>query len=284
VTIVAVRFKKFSNERFRHKKFMFNPFAVLGVAPGASAESIRAAFTRLSTDYASDPAMAARLSQAYSILTNPNSSPEHATFDQLFDRFYSGSPQPPSADFSRAPTRSTDSSSLDIHVVVNCTLEEMYNQAVKLLTFVRRRESGACETKTIKITLTDGTEDHTTISLPKQGHRDLGKPPGNLMITILQQPHLRFSRVGADLFEPVVVSLRDAISRNCELRSIGVDGEEVVLVVGGVVQSGEEVRAVNRGMKRKDGTRGDHVFQVKVTIPPLTPMQRSLLVGILTGS
>jgi DnaJ-class molecular chaperone len=78
----------------------------------------------------------------------------------------------------------------------------MFSQSVKPLTFVRRCESGECETRTVRRTLTDGPE----------GQRGVGKAPGTVLMTVLQRPHARFRRAGANLFGPARLSLRNATS------------------------------------------------------------------------
>jgi DnaJ-class molecular chaperone len=273
------------------------PFSLFGIPRDADESTIRQAYARLSAEYSSDPLMTDRLSRAFAQLIDseqrrhPNAPsrsvsnpPPRTTFDQLFNRIYSETapPPPPRRPPPIPQPPQTDTSTLDIKLVVHCTLEEMFNQSVKLLTFVRRRESGECETRTVRITLTDGTEDHTTITLARQGHRDLGKTPGDVLITILQQPHERFARVGADLFEEARLSLRNVISGEFEISSNGVDGEVVTVKIEEIVQNGQELRVVGRGMKRKDGTRGDHVFQIVLSIPQLTAEQRSRLAEILS--
>jgi hypothetical protein len=70
-------------------------------------------------------------------------------------------------------------------------LEEIDNCAVKILTIRRRRENGDVETKTLKITLTLETEDHTVITLNRQGNRAIAEERGDLIITIRQAPHAR---------------------------------------------------------------------------------------------
>jgi DnaJ-class molecular chaperone len=164
---------------------------------------------------------------------------------------------------------------------VECTLKEMYNCAVKILTIRRRWEDGDLETKTIKIMLTPGTEDHTAITLKGQGNRALGDGRGDLIILVHQAPHGRLTRSGDDLIEPVVLTLRNAISGEFEIESIAIDGEAVVFPVKQIAQTGDELRVAGRGMKRKDGERGDHVFKVTIAIPVLSDEQRRQLMDIL---
>jgi curved DNA-binding protein CbpA len=270
-----------------------DPFSLFGIAPDADAAAIRQAYERLSAEHSSDAAMAARLSRALAQLLErdprgapappsrtASSPPARTTFDDLFRRIYSDgapAPAPPPA----APAPAPDGGTLDINLVVHCTLEELFGRSVKLLTFVRRREGGDCETRTARITLTDGTEDHTTIALPGQGHRAIARAPGSVLITILQRPHARLTRAGVDLLEPARLSLRDAISGRFELASSGIDGEPVAVRIAETVQNGQELRVPGRGMRRKDGTRGDHVFQIALAIPPLTAEQRARLAEIL---
>jgi DnaJ-class molecular chaperone len=163
-----------------------------------------------------------------------------------------------------------ETSGLDVKVIVTCTLEEMYNCASKVMAVSRRRENGQYETKSVKITLTLGLEDHTTIVLAKQGHKEAGKMPGDLIFLISQVAHERFVRVGDDVVENVEVSLRDAISGEYEMRRKCVDGEDVSVLLENVVQPGQEVRVAGRGMRRRDGSRGDHIVKIGVRMPVLS--------------
>jgi DnaJ-class molecular chaperone len=297
-----------------------SPFTVLGVGAEADPAMIRKAYHSLAMQWHPDKnaspkaqEMFARINDAYAVLTDPEKRRHylysfHAThsqsaafnrarnsteFDKLYNSFYgptaarrsrsdddaerlscSASPAP-----SQLP-RQADGS-LDIHASVHCSLEEMYNAAVKLLTIRRRKENGDFETKTIKITLVPGTEDHRTITLPGQADRFVGNHRGDLVITIMQTPHPRFTRVGGDVFESVKLSLRDAISESFCIVSTGIDGETISCPIRHTVQPGEEIRVPERGMVLEDGTRGDHVFLISIGIPVLSEDQRRRLLEVL---
>jgi DnaJ-class molecular chaperone len=157
----------------------------------------------------------------------------------------------------------------------------MYNCASKVLSVSRRRENGQYETKPMKITLTLGLEDHTTIVLAKQGHKEQGQAPGDLIFLISQVPHRDFTRVGDDIVQKVALSLKDAISGEFVLRAVGVDGEEVSVLFVDVVQPGQDVAVPGRGMRRKDGSRGDHIFRCDVVIPMMTAGQVARILEVI---
>jgi DnaJ-class molecular chaperone len=265
-------------------------------------------FTRINQAYSvlSDPDKRRQLMNSCATASRVQSGGTKcpSEFDHLYNYFYGpkptrvaptndpdGQPRPhmrhqsatpdPRYRAAAPPADDRPSGALDVRVSVECTLDEMYSCAVKILTVRRRRQDGDLETKTIKITLTPGTEDHTAITLSGQGNRAPGAERGDLIITIRQAPHARLTRAGADLVEQVVLTLRNAISGDFEMESIAIDGDPVVFPVRHIAQPGDELRVAGRGMKRKDGGRGDHVFKVSVAIPMLSDEQRRQLMDVL---
>jgi DnaJ-class molecular chaperone len=170
---------------------------------------------------------------------------------------------------------------LDLHIDVHCTLEEMFDCAVKFLKASRQMEDGQYDTKSVKVTLTPGVSDRTIIPLQKQGNRETGRPPGDLILTICQVPHDRFIRVGDDLIEEISITLANALSCDFEIDSMGIDGEHVSYLCDEVIQNGSTIRMAGRGMHHPDGTRGDHIFRFNVLIPLLNAEQRRQIIEIL---
>jgi DnaJ-class molecular chaperone len=189
-----------------------------------------------------------------------------------------------SSDISTAsdgPSAVEATSGLDVKVIVTCTLEEMYNCASKIISVSRRRENGQYETKPVKVTLTLGLEDHTTIVVARQGHREEGKTPGDLVFLISQVSHRHFTRDGDDIIQKVTISLKDAISGLFVLRATAVDREDVSVGLSEIVQPGQAVKVAGRGMRRKDGSRGDHVFRINVRIPRCSPEQIAQVLEVI---
>lgn len=174
------------------------------------------------------------------------------------------------------------SESLDVQIIVNCTLEEMFRCESKIIEFRRRKETGLVETKTLKLTLTQGIQDKHVITVPKQGHRESGRIPGDLIFTIVQTPHERFKRVGDDIIERVTITLKDAISGDFQIQGRGIDNEVIEYQCTEIMQPETEIRIAGRGMKRENGTRGDHVFVIGVLIPIFTDEQREKILQVLT--
>jgi DnaJ-class molecular chaperone len=177
-----------------------SPFVILGVSAEADNTVIRKAYHSLALQWHPDKnpspkaqEMFERINDAYAILTDPEKRRQYlsshaarsqsASFnrvrsstelDNLYNSFYgptagrrsrtNDDPQRQSQLPSRSGSEDCDGS-LDIHVSVPCSLEEMHTAAVKLLTIQRRKENGKFETKTIKITLVPGTEDRKVIRL-----------------------------------------------------------------------------------------------------------------------
>jgi DnaJ-class molecular chaperone len=285
-----------------------NPFDVLGVSVDADDDTIRRAYHNLAVQwhpdkYHSNPTEAAamflRINEAYSALCDsggrpsflrnlplrpgslPN-PPRKTAFDRLYDSVYGrpmGDETPNPMPHSTGAVEPSAPS--DVRVIVTCTLEEVFECAVKMMSVTRRRESGQYEKKTVKVTLTHGVEDGKAICIPGQGHREAGQAPGDLYFVIAQLPHDRFVRVGPDIVEKVTVTLRDVISGEFEIISVAIDGAPIRAKLGNNVQHGHEIRIPARGLHREDGTRGDHVFKVNVVIPNLTPEQLERVLTII---
>lgn len=176
----------------------------------------------------------------------------------------------------------TTSESLDVRVIVNCTLEEMFNCESKMIKIERKNEAGLIETKTLKLTLTQGIPDKHVITVQKQGHRQSGRVPGDLIFTIVASPHERFIRKGDDIIEHVTITLKDAISCDFEIKCSGIDNEPIEYKCNEIIQPGTEIRINGRGMKRENGTRGDHIFIIGVLIPIFTDEQRQKILQVLS--
>lgn len=233
------------------------------------------------------------------------------SFDQLYNRFYGqpGShsgcevrqPEPQVASGSMArsqsqrievnlpsPTKAHDSAasmstdSLDIRIVVNCTLEEMYRGEAKVVKIERTRENGQIETKTIKLTLTPGVHNKPEIRVPGQGNKESGRPPGDLIFTIVQTPHDRFRREGDNIVEHITVTLKDALSCPFPVNSVAIDGDPINCVIDEVIQPGMSYKVHGRGLKSEDLSRGDHIFVFDVVIPLLSDDQRERVIAILS--
>jgi DnaJ family protein B protein 4 len=256
-----------------------------------------------------------RINDAYTILMNPDkkrgaviraASPRRThsgpqslprrsglgSFDPMSDSSSGWSDGPPDSWLKRDRLGSAplddkpfdaffEAKNLDIRIEVFCTLEEMFQCGVKNVQMTRQTEDGTFETKNIRVTLTPGLENLAEIKLPRRGNQEWGRIPGDVILIITEEEHERFARCGDDIHERIVVSLRDALSGRFALESVAVDGEVVAVMVDGVVQPGMEVRVPERGLKRPDGTRGDHVFVVSVFIPTLAPEQLEKVLELL---
>lgn len=170
----------------------------------------------------------------------------------------------------------------DIQIDVNVTLEEIFQCATKMIV-VQRSIDGNIQNKNIKVTLTPGITNGTTIVLKNQGNRDSPDDPHDMIFTIKEIPHSRFIRIGDDIIENITITLRDAISNSYKVDSVAVDEQPVSLEIQETIQPEEEFRVKERGM-HKNGTkehRGDHIFKFHITIPIFTEEQRTQMIQIM---
>ncbi|OHT17029.1 DnaJ domain containing protein [Tritrichomonas foetus] len=135
----------------------------------------------------------------------------------------------------------------DINVPVNCTLEDIYNCATKML-IVKRCIDGNIENKSLKVTLTPGIANGTKIVLKNQGNRETISHPHDMIFIITEMPHNRFRRRENDIIENITISLKDAISENYDITSVGIDGEPIRLTITETIQPESEYKVQCRGM------------------------------------
>ena len=119
----------------------------------------------------------------------------------------------------------------------------------------------------VTVTVPAGIDDGQTISLRGQGNAGInGGPAGDLLITVLVQPHARFERDGASiLLEQEVSFAQAALGSEVEVPTL--DGKVKLNIPEGT-QPGSVFRLKGKGVPylRANG-RGDQFVTVKVAVP-----------------
>ena len=119
----------------------------------------------------------------------------------------------------------------------------------------------------VTVSVPAGIDDGQTISLRGQGNAGLnGGPAGDLLITVLVQPHARFERDGASILLDQEVSFAQA-ALGAEVEVPTLDGK-VKLNIPESTQTGTTFRLKGKGVPfLRNGGRGDQFVTVKVAVP-----------------
>jgi molecular chaperone DnaJ len=132
--------------------------------------------------------------------------------------------------------------------------------------------------KKITITVPKGVDEGTKIRLKGQGAKGPnGGPPGDLLITFHVKPDRFYRRDGLDLIAPVKINIAQAtLGSKISVKTL--DGKKVTVKIPPGTTSGKRFRVPGMGIERPDGTRGDLIVEVEVTVPEkLTPEQEEAM-------
>jgi molecular chaperone DnaJ len=131
--------------------------------------------------------------------------------------------------------------------------------------------------KKVMITVTPGVDEGTKIRLKGQGGRGAKNgPPGDLMITFQVKGDRFYKREGLDLIAPVPINIAQAtLGSRVSVKTL--DGTKVAIKIPPGTTSGKRFRVRGQGIE-KEGTRGDLIVQVEVSVPEkLTPQQEEAM-------
>ena len=118
--------------------------------------------------------------------------------------------------------------------------------------------------KTIDLRLPAGVEDGTQMRLAGKGEPGPGGA-GDAIVVIHIQPHPWFKRDGDNLRLDLPITLDEAV-RGAKVKVPTAEGA-VMLTVAPGTSSGKTLRLKDKGMTRKDGTRGDQLITIEVQLP-----------------
>jgi molecular chaperone DnaJ len=140
--------------------------------------------------------------------------------------------------------------------------------------------AGAGEVRTrrkVSITVPTGVDTGTKIRLKGQGGKGTKNgPPGDLLITFTVAPDRFYRREGLDLIAPVPINIAQAtLGSRVSVKTL--DGTKVAIRIPPGTASGKRFRVRGQGIE-KDGSRGDLIVQVEVSVPEkLTPEQEEAM-------
>jgi len=118
--------------------------------------------------------------------------------------------------------------------------------------------------KTIDLKLPAGVEDGTQMRLAGKGEQGPGGA-GDALVTIRIEPHAFFKRDGDNIRLDLPVSLDEAV-RGAKVKVPTVEGA-VLLTVAPGSSSGKTLRLKGKGFTRKDGSRGDQLVTLEISLP-----------------
>lgn len=130
----------------------------------------------------------------------------------------------------------------------------------------------------VSVSIPAGIDDGQTISLKGQGNAGLnGGPAGDLLITVLVQPHARFERDGASILLDQEISFAQA-ALGAEVEVPTLDGKVKLNIPEGT-QTGTTFRLKGKGVPfLRNGGRGDQFVTVNVAVPrSMTSTQKNAL-------
>ncbi len=118
--------------------------------------------------------------------------------------------------------------------------------------------------KAIDLKLPAGVEDGSQMRLAGKGEPGAGGN-GDALVTIQIQAHPFFKRDGDDVRLDLPVTLDEALA-GAKVRAPTVDGAVMLSVPPGC-SSGKVLRLKGKGFTRKDGSRGDQLVTIEITLP-----------------
>jgi len=252
---------------------MNDPYEILGVGTGASADEMKKAFRRLARECHpdSDPGNPwaedefKELSAAYDLLSDPKRRSQYDRGDLGDDwkRTRSSRKRPKPEKAPESPQKKTSKTAgLKIKGAdVDYTLHVDFLDAVL---GVERHISMATGNR-LKVKIPSDTEDGKVLRLKGQGMKGIGGGgDGDAYVEILIDPHPVFRPDGNDVHVDAPVTLQEAVLGG-KIEAPTIDGTVTMTVPKGS-NTGTQLRLKGKGLKKADG-RGDQFVHLQVVLP-----------------
>ena len=124
----------------------------------------------------------------------------------------------------------------------------------------------------IKVKIPDGVAEGQRIRLRGKGTPgSSGGPAGDLNVLIHVQPHGFFERRGDDIYIDLPITVGEAI-RGAQVEVPTIHGP-VRARIPPSTQGGQTFRLTGKGVKRKNGSHGDHYYRVQIAVPREAPAE-----------
>ncbi len=176
----------------------------------------------------------------------------------MFGNLRNNAGAPPAADAETTEVRS----GRDIEVTAQLTLDEAFRGTTRTLTYGDGRK--------VEVTIPAGVNTGSRLRVRGQGERLMGRPLGDLYMTVEVQPHPVFMREGDDLKIRVSVPYELAM-KSGEVQIPTLD-HPVQLKIPAGARTGQSLRLRGQGMPSvaNSSTRGDLIASIEVQAPPRT--------------
>jgi len=137
------------------------------------------------------------------------------------------------------------------------------------------RGSGVVFTsESTRVKIPEGVGDGQRIRIRGKGSPGTaGGSPGDLMVQIHVKPHPFFERKGDDIYTEIPITVGEAI-RGAEIEVPTIHGPVRAKIPPGT-QGGQTFRLKGKGVRRKDGTGGNHYYKVQIAVPRQVPEEVS---------
>jgi molecular chaperone DnaJ len=257
---------------------MRDPFQVLGLERGASAEDIKSSFRKLAKKHhpdanPDDPTAEERfkeISQAYETLTRepqhqPNNSGQGFGFEEVFQHDFFNAFRQHQEEMRRRHANA------DILTTLEIDLETVFKGGEAEVRI------GTGEIFSVKVPR--GIHQGQRLRVPGGGlHRDIQYPPGDLYIEIIVRSHPRFRRVNdfVLIVDVEIDSLEAILGGEVEIEMI--DGELVIVPYAKGVQHGGTVIVPGRGLPNGEGVRGNLIVAFLIVTPTTLTRRHAELV------
>lgn len=172
----------------------------------------------------------------------------------------------------------------EICVALDCTLEELYCGARKLVNVATNSLANESEERSILVDVKKGSTHGSTFLYKGIGNQENGREPGDVRFTINQLPHNLYEVSGSNLHYKATITLSEAIG-NCTIDIPTLDGRGVCVEYGEVIAPNDTKIVYGEGMPKPNGGFGDLIIRFEVVFPKHLDLdQKETIQHVLNGN